>query len=100
MTHGPGAVARPAFVFSHVYIGIDLAVVRCMFLRRPWPALVALAGTAACAHASAHRPGDERLAKIDFEGNQRLSDKTLGEGLALKRVQRRGGSPDPYLVQV
>jgi outer membrane protein assembly factor BamA len=54
----------------------------------------------ACAHGAAHHPGDERLAKLDFEGNKRLSDKTLLTGLALHRVQKRGGTPDPYLVQV
>jgi len=56
--------------------------------------------TAACAHGQAHRPGEERLAAIDFEGNHRLSDKTLVDGLALHRTLKRGRAPDPYLVQV
>lgn len=54
----------------------------------------------ACAHGRAHRPGDERLVGVDFEGNQQLSDKKLLTGLGLHRVLDRGGAPDPYTVQV
>lgn len=53
-----------------------------------------------CAHAPAHRPGDEQLKAIKFEGNHQLSDKTLVTGLALHRTERRGGAPDPYLIQI
>ncbi|HET9622696.1 MAG TPA: BamA/TamA family outer membrane protein [Kofleriaceae bacterium] len=54
----------------------------------------------ACAHAPPHRPGEERLAAVDFQGNERLSDKTLLTGLELHRVLKRGRAPDPYTVQV
>ncbi len=54
----------------------------------------------ACAHGQPQRRGDERLAAIKFEGNHRLSNDTLVTGLALHRVQKRGGAPDPYLVQI
>lgn len=47
-----------------------------------------------------HRGSGEHLRKIDFEGNQRLSDDTLRTGLALRRAQKRGRPPDPYLVQL
>lgn len=51
-------------------------------------------------HGKAHRPGDEQLDAIKFEGNRKLSHDTLVTGLALHRVQSRGGAPDPYLVQI
>lgn len=63
-------------------------------------ALVLVGCLAGCAHAPAHRPGDEHLTGVDFEGNKRLSKSTLLTGLALHRVLRRDGAPDPYLVQV
>lgn len=69
-----------------------------MFVRRNLLTVIGL--VSGCAHGGPHRPGDERLARIAFEGNQRLSDRTLMTGLALRRVVRRGGPPDPYLVQV
>jgi outer membrane protein assembly factor BamA len=69
-----------------------------MFARRNLLTVVAL--SAACAHGRAHRPGDEWLAKLDFEGNHRLSDKALMTGLGLHRVLQRAGALDPYLVQV
>ncbi|HEX3762724.1 MAG TPA: POTRA domain-containing protein, partial [Kofleriaceae bacterium] len=65
------------------------------------PALVLAIGLAsACAHTPAHQAGDERLKTIKFEGNKQLSDKTLVTGLALHRTERRGGAPDPYLIQI
>jgi outer membrane protein insertion porin family len=65
------------------------------------PPLVLVLGLAAgCAHAPAHQPGDEQLEAIKFEGNHQLSDKTLVTGLALHRIERRGGAPDPYLIQI
>lgn len=68
-------------------------------MRRRLPCLLLTLG--ACAHnTQTHKPGDEFLAKIDFEGNHRLSDKTLITGLALHRTLKRGRAPDPYLIQV
>jgi outer membrane protein assembly factor BamA len=61
-------------------------------------AWVALLG--ACAHTPPHPPGEERLAAVDFQGNQRISDKALLTGLELHRVEKRGGAPDPYTIQV
>src|ERR1043165_1953819 len=57
-------------------------------------------GLAACASAPPHRPGEERLAAIKFEGNQQLSSKTLVAGLALHRAQQAGRGADPYQVQL
>lgn len=62
-------------------------------------ALVLAIGLLGCAHGRAHRPGEDQLTGVEFEGNRRLSDRTLLEGLALHRVLERGGAPDPYLVQ-
>jgi len=46
---------------------------------RQWRALVLVGCLAGCAHARAHRPGDEHLTGVDFEGNKRLSRSTLKE---------------------
>ncbi|HEX4417306.1 MAG TPA: BamA/TamA family outer membrane protein [Kofleriaceae bacterium] len=62
--------------------------------------VAALAVLGACAHAPPHRPGEERLAAVDFEGNHQIGDGSLLSGLGLHRVLKRGGSPDPYMVQV
>ncbi len=69
-----------------------------MHVPRNW--LVAIALSAACAHAPPHKAGDERLAVVDFEGNKQLGGKTLLSGLGLHRTMQRGGAPDPYTVQV
>jgi outer membrane protein assembly factor BamA len=47
-----------------------------------------------------HRPGDEVLKSIKFEGNKELSNKTLVTGLALHRTQKKGRAPDPYTISV
>jgi outer membrane protein insertion porin family len=62
--------------------------------------LLAIVFSTACAHVAPHRAGDERLAGVSFEGNKQLSDTTLLTGLGLHRTMQRGGSPDPYTVQV
>jgi len=64
--------------------------------------VVAVATLAAACGSKAppRRPGQEYLERIEVEGNQQLKDKTLVDGLALKRAQKRGRSPDPYLIQV
>ncbi len=58
---------------------------------------VVLAG---CGRKPVHRPGEEWLNKIEIEGNKSIKAKDLRAGLALRRVQKQGGSPDPYLVVV
>jgi len=63
-------------------------------------AAVAMLALVACSHKPPHKPGDEWLKAIEFEGNTALKDKTLVTGLALRRAQARGRAPDPYLVQV
>lgn len=45
-------------------------------------------------------PGQEFLGSIVIEGNHSIKDKDLRAGLALRRVQQLGASPDPYLVVV
>jgi outer membrane protein assembly factor BamA len=63
--------------------------------------LLAVALSSACAHGSnTRREGGERLVAVNFEGNHELRNKTLLTGLALQRVLKRGGAPDPYLIQV
>lgn len=62
--------------------------------------VTALTALGACAHAPPHRPGDERLAAVDFEGNHKIGDKSLLTGLGVHRILKRGGSPDPYTIQL
>ncbi len=54
----------------------------------------------ACSHAVVHKPGDEYLKAVKFEGNKELGKSTLLTGLALHRTQTRGRAPDPYTVSV
>ena len=63
-------------------------------------AVVALLALVACSRKPPRKPGDEYLKAIEFEGNKAFKDKTLVEGLALHRSQKRGRPPDPYLVSV
>jgi outer membrane protein assembly factor BamA len=67
---------------------------------QPRALLSAIGFLSGCAHGTAHRAGDEQLKAIKFEGNHQVSSGSLTSGLALHRVERRGGSPDPYLVQI
>jgi translocation and assembly module TamA len=55
---------------------------------------------AGCGRKVVHRPGEEYLEAIKFEGNKSIKDKDLRNGLALRRVQKQGASPDPYLVVI
>lgn len=66
-------------------------------LSAPRLCLLALA-LGACSHAAAHKPGDEYLKSIKFEGNKELGKSTLVTGLALHRTQNRGRAPDPYTI--
>ncbi len=45
-------------------------------------------------------PGQEYLDDIKIEGNTSIKTKDLRNGLALRRVQKQGASPDPYLVVI
>ncbi len=63
--------------------------------------LATLFGAIACSHSPPpHKPGEEFLKAISFEGNEKLKQKQLVTGLALHRTQKQGRAPDPYLVQV
>ncbi|HEX5061986.1 MAG TPA: BamA/TamA family outer membrane protein [Kofleriaceae bacterium] len=53
-----------------------------------------------CGKKVVHHPGEEFLDAIVFEGNTSIKSSDLRAGLALRRVQKRGASPDPYLVVV
>lgn len=55
---------------------------------------------AGCGHKVVHHPGEEYLEAIKFEGNHSIKTKDLRNGLALRRVQKMGSSPDPYLVVI
>lgn len=61
--------------------------------------MVALA-LGACSHAVTHKPGDEYLKAIKFEGNEKLGNSKLKTGLALHRTLKRGRAPDPYVIGV
>lgn len=64
-------------------------------------ACLALVVVGACGSKTPPRhPGQEYLKSIAIEGNTSISDKDLRAGLALRRVQKQGTSPDPYLVVV
>src|SRR6187551_28916 len=55
---------------------------------------------AGCGQKVVHHPGEEYLETIRFEGNKSIKSKDLRDGLALRRVQKQGASPDPYLVVI
>lgn len=62
--------------------------------------IAALLFTTGCGKKPVHRPGEEFLEAIKIEGNQSIKAKELRSGLALRRVQKQGSSPDPYLVVI
>ena len=70
--------------------------------RRCAPAcrLVLVVAAVGCHGAPPHRPGEEYLSKLVFDGNHAISDKDLKLGLALERTEQRGGAPDPYSIQL
>lgn len=55
---------------------------------------------AACSRNKPHKPGDEWLKKIDFEGNKTFDDGELRTGLQLRRVEKAGRAPDLYQVEL
>jgi translocation and assembly module TamA len=62
--------------------------------------IAVLLASVGCGKKVVHRPGEEFLDAIKIEGNASIKDKTLREGLALRKVKKRGASPDPYLVVI
>jgi len=64
--------------------------------------IVVLLATAACGGAQKrpHKPGEEYLAAIKFEGNPSIGDKTLRQGLALNATLESGAPIDEYLVNL
>jgi translocation and assembly module TamA len=57
--------------------------------------------SAACGSSKpVHHPGEEFLEDIKIEGNTSIKASKLRKGLALRRVQKQGSSPDPYLVVI
>ena len=64
-------------------------------------ACLAIAVSSGCGSKPPPRiPGQEFLDTIQIEGNTSVTTKDLTSGLALKRVQKQGSSPDPYLVVI
>jgi len=62
---------------------------------------LALAVSIGCGSKTpARHPGQEWLDSIQIEGNHSIKTKELRSGLALRRVQKQGTSPDPYLVVI
>nr|HEX4313775.1 BamA/TamA family outer membrane protein [Kofleriaceae bacterium] len=59
---------------------------------------IAVLAVVACSHPPVHRPGEDFVSAVRFEGNHALDDGTLGDGLALVRSAAHGGAPDQYLV--
>jgi outer membrane protein assembly factor BamA len=53
-----------------------------------------------CHHGKPHRPGEEWLSKVKFEGNHQISNGALLDGLALHRTLKDQGAPDPYQVEL
>jgi outer membrane protein assembly factor BamA len=53
-----------------------------------------------CSKTPPRHPGQEYLASVEIEGNASISSDDLRSGLALGRVKKQGGAPDPYLVVV
>ncbi len=62
--------------------------------------LSTIAAAIGCHGAPPHRPGEEYLSKLRFDGNHAISDDDLKLGLALERTEKRGGAPDPYSIQL
>ena len=61
---------------------------------------VLLALAIGCSHGPVHHPGEEYLQSIQIEGNHAISSDDLRAGLALRRAQKQGAAPDPYIVGV
>lgn len=59
--------------------------------------LVTLFG--ACHHNPPHKPGEEYLKSVKFEGNHDIHDKALLNGLVLHRTEKAGRPADPYSIQ-
>ncbi len=65
-----------------------------------WLSLVTVAAGCNRGPRGPRNPGDEWLKTIAVDGNRSFKDKELVNGLALRRSQKRGTPPDPYLIQV
>ncbi|HEY6037658.1 MAG TPA: POTRA domain-containing protein, partial [Kofleriaceae bacterium] len=66
--------------------------------RFPYLALAAML-IASCAQTPPPRkPGQEYLAAVKFEGNKKLQNKDLLNGLMLHRVEKAGRAADPFQV--
>jgi outer membrane protein assembly factor BamA len=62
--------------------------------------LLGVATAGACSRTATHKPGDEWLSAIKFEGNKAVGKSSLVSGLALHRTQQHGRAPDPYQTSV
>lgn len=47
-----------------------------------------------------HKPGEDWLSQIEFEGNHAIDNGDLLDGIALTRVRDEGGPMDPYQLTV
>src|SRR6185312_1807277 len=82
-----------------VIAGIDLGLRRRVSRSRSTSLALAIAVIAGCASAPPPRkPGQEYLAAVKFEGNKKLKNKELLDGLVLHRVEKAGRAPDPFHV--
>lgn len=61
--------------------------------------LVLLVAGAACHSPPPHKPGEEYLKTVKFEGNKHFSKSSLLDGLQLHRTEKAGRPPDPYAVK-
>jgi outer membrane protein assembly factor BamA len=61
--------------------------------------LVIAVAFAACHHPPPHKPGEEYLKTVKFEGNKHFSKSSLLTGLELHRTEQAGRAPDPYEVK-
>lgn len=82
-----------------VIAGIDLGLRTRVSRSRFTSLALAFLVIAGCASAPPPRkPGQEYLAAVKFEGNKKLKNKELLDGLVLHRVEKAGRAPDPFQV--
>ena len=61
--------------------------------------LVLVCAVAACHSPPPHKPGEEYLKSVQFQGNKHFKKGDLLDGLAMHRTEQAGRAPDPYQVK-
>jgi len=82
-----------------VIAGIDLGLRERVSWSRYLSLALVVTLVAGCAHSPPPRkPGQEYLAAVKFEGNKKLKNKELLNGLMLHRIEKAGRAADPFHV--